>query len=156
MDALQEGLYDGSPVLWKNAAREEYLLFSRPYLENRLVLVGRKGADVRAASFDELEGVKIAIVEGFAYGEAVTGAKAPVFVEGRDEQQNLERLLAGEVDLMLVDELIMQYVLNYQAEDAERFLEIGANPLVRKSLHLAVRKSLEGGAELIEKFKEFY
>src|SRR5678810_712093 len=42
---LEQGKMDGSAAMWKSPEREKYLLFSRPYLENRLVLVARKGED---------------------------------------------------------------------------------------------------------------
>src|SRR5689334_12080242 len=45
-NALLNGPFDGTAVAWRDAAREKALLFSEPYLENRLVLAGRKGADV--------------------------------------------------------------------------------------------------------------
>src|SRR4051812_43245145 len=39
--SLLTGRFDGSAAAWKDAERERVLLFSQPYLENRLVLVGR-------------------------------------------------------------------------------------------------------------------
>src|SRR5688572_19040171 len=50
MKRLANGQLDGGVAMWKTPEREAYLVFSKPYLENRLVLVARKGADVSAAS----------------------------------------------------------------------------------------------------------
>ncbi len=58
--------FDGSAAAWKDEARERVLLFSQPYLENRLMLVGRRGDDVSASTFAALKGKKIAIVEGYS------------------------------------------------------------------------------------------
>ena len=44
--ALLSGKFDGSAAAWKDAERETTLLFSQPYLENRLMLVARRGGDV--------------------------------------------------------------------------------------------------------------
>src|SRR6185503_9886427 len=41
--ALTEGKFDGSPAVWRDAEREESLVYSQSYLENRLVLVAQKG-----------------------------------------------------------------------------------------------------------------
>ena len=46
--ALREGELDGSAAIWRTPERESFLLFSEPYLEYRLVLLGRKGADLSA------------------------------------------------------------------------------------------------------------
>src|SRR5690242_6187707 len=65
--SLLQGGFDGSGAAWKDAAREKSLIFSRPYLENRLVLVGRHGADVSARTLADLKGTRVAIVSGYAY-----------------------------------------------------------------------------------------
>src|SRR5580765_7023094 len=67
--ALLSPTFDGSAAVWHSPEREQALLFSKPYLENRLVLVGRLGADVSAASLSALRGKRIALVEGYAYGD---------------------------------------------------------------------------------------
>src|SRR5262245_16030556 len=38
---LLSSAYDGSAAAWKDAERERSLVFSQPYLENRLILVAR-------------------------------------------------------------------------------------------------------------------
>src|SRR3954468_2290703 len=80
--SLLTGAFDGSAAVWKDAERERVLLFSRPYLENRLVLVGRSGSDVSATKLADLEGKRIAIVEGYSYGDAIENA-GPTFVRSR-------------------------------------------------------------------------
>ena len=63
--------FDGSAALWRDTERERALIYSQPYLENRLILVGRQGSDVSATSLADLAGKRIALVAGHAYGEAV-------------------------------------------------------------------------------------
>src|SRR3954463_9835418 len=46
--AVLSDMYDGSAAAGKDAERERLLVFSQPYLENRLVLIGRRGEDVSA------------------------------------------------------------------------------------------------------------
>src|SRR5262249_39062066 len=60
--SLLSGLFDGSAAAWKDPERERELIFSQPYLENRLVLVGRHGADVSAKTLPDLKGRRVAIV----------------------------------------------------------------------------------------------
>jgi polar amino acid transport system substrate-binding protein len=64
--SLLSGDFDGSAALWKDAERERVLIYSQPYLENRLILVGRNGSDVSAASLGDLAGKRIARVAGYA------------------------------------------------------------------------------------------
>jgi len=149
---LQDGSFDGSGALWHSAERETFLLFSEPYLENRLILVGRAGSDVSAVRLSDLKGKRVAVVGTYAYGETVKNASEPLFVNGQNDQENLQKLLTGEVDFMLVDELLIRYVLQYQKSDAAKHLQIGSTPLVRRNLHLAVRTALPGSKAILEKF----
>jgi hypothetical protein len=114
------------------------LVFSQPYLESRLVLVGRRGADVSAKTLSDLTGKRVAIVEGYSYGGAVD-LGGPVFVRSRSEEDSLSQLLSGDVEYTLMDDLVVQDILNNYPKESEARLQIGATPLVRRDLHLAIR-----------------
>jgi len=151
---LGDGRFDGSAAIWRSPDREKFLLFSKPYLENRLVLVGAKGADVSAPRLDALAGKRVAVVEQYAYGDAVEGAQGPRFIQGQSDQENLTKLLGGDVDYMLVDDLLIRYLVKQQYEEARRRLEIGTIPLVLRTLHFAVRRDLPGAKAIIDGFNE--
>ncbi len=149
--ALLSGRFDGSAAAWKDPERERVLLFSQPYLENRLVLVGRRGADVSARALSELKGRRVAIVEGYSYGETLDSA-GPVVVLSRSEEDSLARLLAGDVDYTLMDDLVVQYMVsNYPKESGAR-LEIGSTPLLIRPLHLAIRRTRPDAQAIIDRF----
>lgn len=150
--ALEAAEYDGSAALWRAPERERYLLYSEPYLENRLMLVGRKGADLGVSSLSGLAGRKVALVAGLAYGDAVAGAKGPEFVVGRSHELNLRRLLAGEVDYMLVDALVIRHLLEQHADEARAKLEVGRSPLLQRTLHFAVRRDLPDAEAIVARF----
>jgi len=152
MDGLNTGKYDGSAALWKTEDRENYLLYSEPYLENRLILVGRKGSDVSAKSLNELKGKRIAIISGYAYGSAVYTSLDVIIIPGKSDQENLEKLLTFETDYMLVDELLISYLLTYQLNDISRFLEIGKEAFIIQPLHLAILKNKPNAQKIIEDF----
>lgn len=150
---LRDGSFDGSAAIWRSDERERALVFSEPYLENRLVLVGAKGSEVRARALYELTGKRVGVVAQYAYGEEVDAATGPHFVEGRSDQQNLERLLAAELDYILVDELLIRHLAARHRAETERRLEIGTNALVTRSLHFALRRELEGAEAIVERFE---
>jgi polar amino acid transport system substrate-binding protein len=149
--SLLKGAFDGSGAAWKDAEREKVLLFSQPYLENRLVLIGRKGADVSASTFAPLKGRKIALVEGYAYGDAVA-AGGPSFVRSKSEEDSLRLLLENGVDFMLMDELVVQYIVRNYAAEAKARLQIGTTPLVTRPLYLAVRRSRPDAESIVTRF----
>jgi polar amino acid transport system substrate-binding protein len=149
--ALLGGQYDGSAAAWKDPDRERALIFSQPYLENRLVLVGRRGADVSAKTLSELTGKRVAIVDGYSYGGAVD-LGGPVFVRSRSEEDSLSQLLKGAVDYTLMDDLVVQYILNNYPKESEARLQIGSTPLVRRDLYLAIRRTRSDAETIVARF----
>jgi polar amino acid transport system substrate-binding protein len=150
--SLLTGTFDGSAAAWKDAERERVLVFSDPYLENRLILVGRRGSDVTATTLAALAGKRIVVVGGYSYGDAVKNGAGPAFVLSRSEEDSLAKLLAGEADYTLMDELVVQYIVRNYAQQARDRLQVGATPLIRRSLHLAIRRDRPDAASVIDRF----
>lgn len=153
LEKINSGAFDGSPGLWISEERKENYFFSKPYLYNQLVLVGRKGADVSAVSFNELSGKKIGVIENYAYGEFENNKKI-IIINGVSNQKNLENLLSDKIDYMLVDALLIQYMLKHQLNDVTQHLAIGQQPLMVKSLHLALGKKVENAEDILKRFDE--
>ena len=115
------------------------------------MLVGRYGADVSAKSLADLKGRRVAIVEGYAYGDAVEQSGA-AFVRAASEEECLALLLKLTVDFALMDDLVVEFIVrNYPKESATR-LQIGSNPLITRELHLALRRTLPDAATIIAGF----
>jgi len=152
VERIQSGEFDGSAALWKTSEREKILRFSVPYLENRLVLVGREGSPVDVRSMAELAGKRVATVSAYAYGEVLATTTGPEFVLGESDEANLRKLLDGEVDYVLADELLIHHVFKHQTVEAEQALEVGRSPLVSRKLHFAVRRDHPGSEEIVQRF----
>ncbi len=125
--ALLEGRFDGSPALWRDPEREAKLVYSKPYLENQLVLVARRGYDVSAPALPALAGKRIALVDGYAYGDALRVPRGPTYVAASTVEQSLEKVLAGDADYALMDELVVQYLLTNYPEEVKTRLAIERN-----------------------------
>jgi polar amino acid transport system substrate-binding protein len=149
--ALTSSRFDGSAAAWKDKEREQVLVFSEPYLENRLVLVGRRGADVSTKALRLLAGKRIAIVEGYSYGDELD--RSGVIVQrARSEEGCLAELLNGTVEYTLMDDLVVQYLVsNYPKESGTR-LAIGSTPLVTRPLHLAIRRTRPDAQSIVNRF----
>ena len=150
--SLLSGEFDGSAALWSDAERERMLIYSQPYLENRLVLVGRRGSDVSTTALAALTGKRIALVAGYAYGEAVETAAGPIIVDSRGLEDSVAMVLSGDADYTLMDDLVVQYLLSNHAEEARTRLAFGSTPLLTRSLHFAVQRSLPDAETIISRF----
>ena len=150
--SLLHGKFDGSAAAWKDAEREKVLVYSEPYLENRLILVGRRGSDVSAKSLADLAGKRIVLVGGYSYGDDVKKGSGPVFLQSGSEEDSLAMLLANKADYTLMDELVVQYILDNYGEQARERLAVGSTPLVKRPLHLAIRRTRPDAEALIKRF----
>lgn len=150
--SIRKGDLDGSGALWRSAEREEFLVFSKPYLENRLILVGLKGNDIAATTFAELIGRRVAIVGSYDYGDTVKKTSGVVFVEGSSDGDNLQKLLRREVDYVLADALLVHHLFARQDGKAQRLLQFGTRPLVVRSLHLALRRDRPDAEKIVAAF----
>jgi polar amino acid transport system substrate-binding protein len=149
--SLLSSRFDGSAAAWKDPERERVLVFSQPYLENRLMLVGRRGSDVSATTFAALKGKRIAIVEGYSYGDAIENA-GPTFVRTPREEESLAQLLSSAVDYTLMDELVVRYITSNYPKEAQSRLQVGSTPLLVRPLHLVVRKELPNAQSIVDRF----
>jgi len=145
IDGIESNTYDGSAALWKTAEREKTMLFSEPYLQNQLVLVANKNTNVENPN---LQGKKLGLIEGYAYGDEITANKKTEFVFSKNNQENLEKLFSGEIDYFLVDNLLIQYMLEYQVNDVNKYLEIAQKPYSKKSLHFAINQKVPNAEKL--------
>jgi len=143
--------FDGSAAAWKDAERESALIFSQPYLENRLILVGRRGADVSATSLNQLDGKRVAIVEGYSYGDALDFSGASL-LRSRSDEDSLALLLASKTDYTLMDELVVQYLVDNYPTQASTRLEIGSKALVTRPLYLAVKRARPDAETIVTRF----
>jgi hypothetical protein len=75
-----------------------------------------------------------------------------VFVRSRSEEDSLSQLLSGVVDYTLMDDLVVQYIFNNYPKESEARLQIGAAPLVRRDLHLAIRRSRSDAETIVARF----
>jgi len=152
MKGIKNDALEGSGAMWKSPEREALLFFSEAYLQNQLVLVARKESGFPVKSLDDVTGKKLAIVKGYAYGEKLDTAGNVDLIYGISDQSNFVKLLKEEVDYMLVDELLIRYLMQAQPQKFRDNLVVSESPIIKKSLHLAIRKDVEGALELLEGF----
>jgi polar amino acid transport system substrate-binding protein len=144
--------FDGSAALWKDPEREKLLLFSEPFLENRLILVGRRGSDVSATSMAALAGKRVVLVGNYSYGAQARDDAGPVFLRSRNEEDSLAKLLVNEADYTLMDDLVVQYIMSNYPDQARDRLQFGSAPLIVRPLYFAIRRTWPNAAGIIQAF----
>ena len=148
------GQADGIVAIWSTAERREKVLFSEPYMVNRISLLHRKGALAQVKTLADLKGLKIGVGRGYDYSPeflAATGFHKDAAV---DTLVNLKKLLAGRVDAILEDEVIVDYYRSKyggQLPGADQ-LEFSPTPLMELPLHFGISQLRPDAEQIIAHF----
>jgi len=99
---VEKGTYDGLLGVWHSAERERFLVYSDPILDNEIGLVALKDRNISYKALSELKPYRIGTVRGYANPASFVEAGLTTD-EANDDLTNLKKLIAGRVDLALVD-----------------------------------------------------
>ena len=154
LEQARQGTIDGIAAAWRDSEREAYLLFSEPYLTNRIVPVVSADFDEFIRSADDLEGLRVALVTDYAYGDEIA-ARAQRFetVAAKNSADALDRVRLGQADAALVDELVARDLLS--APGFERLTSL-RTVLAYRSLHFAVSRTHPDAREILADFHRAY
>ena len=150
--ALLSGPFDGTAVGWRDSERERALLFSDPYLENRLVLVGRRGTRCLGHVAGRAEGQDRRARRRLCLRRRRSKPPGPRGCARRANRTASRLLLNSEVDYFLMDELVVQYLVASYPEEARTRLAIGTIPLHTRPVHLSLHRSLPDAGAIIKGF----
>jgi len=143
---LEAGQHDGVIGAWYQPERERIMDFAKPMGIDNLVgyfgLAKRPGAGKHQLPTD-LAGLHIGTVQGYANPQAFEqavqlGAKAD---PARDDLTNLRKLLAGRVDLVLIDKGVARYLISTELKGAATQFVWLEPALERMPLHIAMAKA---------------
>ncbi len=138
-----------SPALWHDVSREEIMIYTDPIFENRLVLVGRPGSNAESIGLSDLQGKKLAVVDGYAYGEKLASSPAEL-VMGKSDAANIRSLMKGDVDYVLISELLMIYAKRAQKQGFRDEMEVGKHPQITRQIHFAVKKTTPNAKKIVK------
>jgi len=141
------GRYDVITSLWHTEDRAEQLSFSEPLMKNYIVFIKRDDSGIVYNQRSDLDGLRIGVVADYAYSETPYDTAGIDISEAGSAQDNIKRLLAGELDLVLADGRVAAYEIDELI--AGKALSIIRKPLVTRGLRVAVSKQHPDHAEIV-------
>ncbi|KZY31157.1 MULTISPECIES: ABC transporter substrate-binding protein [unclassified Oleiphilus] len=116
LEWTKEGKFDGIYTAWYRKDREKDFAYSAELPANKVVLFKRKDAQINYQSYSDLKPYTIGVVRGYANPPGFDEAGltlAPVTTD----KQNLLKLSASRIDLVLVDKALGNYIIKTQIPD---------------------------------------
>jgi len=149
---VRSGEYDAMYPAYDSEERARIYAFSESIAEGPLVFYKRVGENIQFKSLSELKPYTIGVVRGYVntreFDEADFLIKKPV----NSDKQNLFKLLAGRIDLAVIDKFTAQQIINTSIPEAVGKLDYIEPPLQVKSLHVGFSKEIKDYPQLLKKF----
>jgi len=118
LNEVQGGLWDGVIGAWHSRERESFLSFPQALgITNRIGFMARAGSSHAVGDLSKLGHLKIGTVRDYASPPAFEQAKLRRD-EALDDISNMRKLLAGRIDLALIDKGVAFHLLQTQMRDA--------------------------------------
>lgn len=146
------GVYDVFATPWYSDSRNQYLDYSKPYLESRICFVKRKGTNFSFNSLADLKGVMVGTLQDYAYGEAFADSPDIVRIPERNLVQNLLKLTQGRIDLTLDDERVLHYEINRYMPNSRDDIVFLDKPLAVRGIHIGVSRENPEHARIVADF----
>ena len=121
-DKKREELESGNvDIIWNGTditeERKEYMIFTKPYMDNRQIILVKRGAIERIRTVGDLEGKIVGTQAGSSSENYISDT--PNLKEGlaelktyRNFKDALEDLDSGNVDALVIDEIVARYEIS--------------------------------------------
>lgn len=144
LSELQQGAWDGVIGAWQSPERERFMAFPRPLgITNKIGFLARAGSAIAVHDLSKLAGLKIGTVRDYANPAAFEQAKLQRD-EAVDDLSNLRKLLAGRIDLALIDKGVAFHLLQTQLREAATALTWLEPAVAEMPLYTALSRSKPG------------
>ena len=150
LDDTVSGEHDVFATLWFTEERAESLVFSEPYIRNEMALVRRADSDVRFRKREDLDGLRIGVVDDFAYQSNADTTGIDIVSAG-SVRENMALLRSGDLDLILADRRVALTEINDGAH--ARSFDILPEPLMRRGLRIGVSKERDDAEAIVAAFE---
>lgn len=154
LQSAMNGELDGIAAAWHTKERAAALLYSRPYLTNRLVPVLSSSLGLNIQKIGDLAELRVVTEIKVAYGDEIMTALERLNVKQvRGVENALSDVQNDKADVALVDELSARDILDQPGYEN---LIIGQRALAFRELYLAVSKQHPQSVRIVAAFDEAY
>lgn len=148
------GITDIIATAWYTPERNKTLHYSKPYFENTIRFVKRKGVNIPFNSFNDLQGLTVGVVNGYAYGETFNTAPGLIRIPKNNLIQNILLLQRGQLDLVIGDEWVIRSELTEYFPSAIKDYEFLGKPVDKRGVHIAVSRQLKNHKQIVTDFNK--
>lgn len=146
------GKVDGVFTVWHRKEREEWFFYSAALPANEIGFFQRRDANISFETLKDLAPYTIGTVRGYSNPPEFTKADFLKKSPGKDDEQNLRKLLAGRLDLVLIDRGVAEHLIRTHFADRKGEIVWIDRPIERLPQHVVFPKKSKAAAEVRRRF----
>ena len=148
----KNGRYDGLCCAWHRDDRTADFLFSSPLPETILSFMKRRDSDIAFDGFESLSNYQVGVVRGYSYPDDFVASGLST-QNANSDLQNLRKLLAKRVDLILIDQAQARHLLNTRLPTKRGELDFIEPNIQEEAQYLIFPRKLESSKALSEHYE---
>jgi polar amino acid transport system substrate-binding protein len=152
LERTRLGEYDVIASIWFTEDRAHDLLFSDPIFENKIKLMVRTGSDIKIVKPEALKGYRVGVVQDYAYTQGVYRDLPIEIVKSATVEENLQRLIEGDIDIAVMDEQVALYTLNSKIPGGIKQIRFARDALSTRQLKVAVSRKHSDADQIVSDF----
>jgi polar amino acid transport system substrate-binding protein len=152
----KKGKYDGVFPEYYSKERAQDFQYSYFFSNSLLVFYKRVGSKIAYKSLKDLSAYRIGTVKGYINTDEFDNATYLKKVEADSDEENLRRLAKGELDLIVIDKLVAQYLIKTKVPEAAGKLESIEPPLTIHNLFVIFPKGIPASDKRAKAFNKAF
>lgn len=148
---IHQGKFLGLIAAWYNEERANHFLYSLPIYNNDIVFFKRKNQPIKFQQFTDLQGFRLALVQGYLQPAGLLEASIETNTVVTDEQA-FQMLVRGRVDLVPADKLTGLFLINNRMPTYAEQVEWIPPTIETQPLYLLLSKQHPAAEQLMQKF----
>lgn len=152
--SVKSGAYDILPDVWMTDARKKELMFSKPYVSNKIKFICLKKNPFEYDGIESLKGRIIGTVRGYGYSDEFI--KSPDFRrdEAADFMTSIKKIISKRIELTLEDEIVAKTRIAQENPKLFEQLKFTKNSFSVNDLHIASAYKNKRHVEIIDAFNK--
>lgn len=147
-----EGNYDAVYPEYYSDDRNKSFFFSEPFASGPLGFYKRKDAKISYTKLEDLKPYRIGIVLGYINTPEFDTASYLQKETATSDEQNIRKLLAGRIDLIVIDKFVAQYLIKNSITEAIGKLEFLEPPLLDQKLYVVFPRKTAASEKKLQEF----
>lgn len=142
-------------AIWKTEQRDRDYLFTHTYMHNKMAVVSRQEANFEFSSIHSLAGIRVAMIDNYAYGAELVDYKELIPVSSIHLPNSIRLVLSDRADVLVTDEAVGRWTIKEMRLDGSK-LTFSPVYLDTTPLYAAVRKNHPQAQQIVAALNAYF